>query len=41
MRHKVRDLGVFFFIAVILFIVTYSGKKLIYKTKATNEHSYE
>lgn len=41
MRHKVRDLGVFFCLAVMLFIVTSCGKEVSDQTIAATEQSSE
>lgn len=41
MRHKVRDLGVFFCLAVMLFIVTSCGKEASDQTIAATEQSSE
>lgn len=41
MRHKVRDLGVFFCLAVMLFTVTSCGKEVSDQTIATTEQSSE
>ena len=41
MRHKVRDLGVFFCLAVMLFTVTSCGKELSDQTIAATEQSSE
>ena len=41
MRHKVRDLGVFFCFAVMLFIVTSCGKEVSDQTIAATEQSSE
>ena len=41
MRHKVRDMGVFFCLAVMLFTVTSCGKEVSDQTIATTEQSSE
>lgn len=41
MRHKVRDLGVFFCLAVMLFTVTSCGKEVSDQTIAATEQSSE
>ena len=41
MRHKVRDLGVFFCFALMLFTVTSCGKEVSDQTIATTEQSSE
>ena len=41
MRHKVRDLGVFFCLAVMLFTVTSCGKEVSDQTIAAIEQSSE
>ena len=41
MRHKVRDLGVFFCFALMLFTVTSCGKEVSDQTIAATEQSSE
>lgn len=41
MRHKVRDLGVFFCLALMLFTVTSCGKEVSDQTIAATEQSSE
>ena len=41
MRHKVRDLGVFFCLAVMLFTVTSCGKEVSDQTIAATEQGSE
>lgn len=41
MRHKVRDVGVFFCLAVMLFTVTSCGKEVSDQTIAATEQSSE